>query len=303
MDKIYDIAIVGGGPSGLTAAIYGLRNNKSVVVVERNVFGGQITNSPCVENIPGFKEISGDEYGDILLDQVMNLKGEFVFDECSGVDNGDIITLHFLNSEDIKAKTLILATGSVHRTLNVEYEDSLIGKKVHFCAVCDANLYKNKTVCLVGGGNSALVEGNLLANVCKKLIILQDLDHFTGEEKQINKLYSHDNIEVHFNTSELNYLVLDNEFYGLRYKEEGMEKIANCDGVFLAIGLVPNNQVFSDLLDLDSRGYFISDEVKTKYENIFVSGDCRKKYLRQVVTAQSDGALAASLACEYLGGK
>ena len=303
MDKIYDVAIIGGGPSGLTGAIYALRNNKRVVVIERSVFGGQITNSPSVENIPGFKEISGDVYGDLLLEQVSNLGGEFIFDECIKVSSGDIITLSFTNNEDIKAKTLIIATGTVHRKLNVENEDLLIGKKVHFCAVCDANLYKNKTVCLVGGGNSALVEGNLLANVCKKLIILQDLDHFTGEEKQINKLYSHDNIEVHFNTSELNYLVLDNEFYGLRYKEEGMEKIANCDGVFLAIGLVPNNQVFSDLLDLDSRGYFISDEVKTKYENIFVSGDCRNKYLRQVVTAQSDGALAASLACEYLGGK
>ena len=303
MDKIYDVAIIGGGPSGLTGAIYALRNNKSVVVIERSVFGGQITNSPSVENIPGFKEISGDVYGDLLLEQVSNLGGEFIFDECIKVSSGDIITLSFTNNEDIKAKTLIIATGTVHRKLNVENEDLLIGKKVHFCAVCDGSLYKDKVVCLVGGGNSALVEGNLLADICKKLVILQDLDHFTGEEKQINKLYSHDNVEVHFNTSELNYLVLDNEFKGIKYKENGEDKVISCDGIFLAIGLVPNNQMFSDLLEIDEKGYFISDDVRTKYANIFVAGDCRRKKLRQVVTATSDGALAATFANEYLGEK
>lgn len=303
MDKIYDVAIIGGGPSGLTSAIYALRNNKSVVIIERSVFGGQITNSPSVENIPGFKEISGDVYGDLLLEQVSNLGGEFIFDECIKVNNGEIISLSFLNNEDIKTKTLIIATGTIHRSLNVENEDSLIGKKVHFCAVCDGNLYKDKIVCLIGGGNSALVEANLLADICKKLVILQDLDHFTGEEKQIKKLYSHNNIEVCFNVDEINYHILDNEFYGIKYKENGAEKITNCDGVFLAIGLVPNNQMFLDLLDLDEKGYFISDGVKTKYANIFVAGDCRKKKLRQVVTAESDGALASTLALEYLGEK
>lgn len=301
MEKMYDIAIIGGGPAGLTSAIYGLRNGKRVLVVEKNVFGGQITNSPCVENIPGFKQISGDEYGDMLLDQVSDLGGDLLFDECIKVNRDKEITLYFKDSDPIVTKSLIVASGSKHRILNIEHEEELIGNNVHFCAVCDGNLYKDKVVCLIGGGNSALVEANLLANICRKLIILQDLPTFTGEKKQVEKLYTHSNIEVHFNTSELKYLIEDRMFKGISYKENNVSKVALCDGVFLAIGLIPNSQMFNGLLDLDERGYLIADELgKTKYDNIFVAGDCKNKFLRQVVTAQNDGAIAASLACRYL---
>ncbi len=304
MEKIYDIAIIGGGPAGLTAAIYGLRNGKQVLVIEKNVFGGQITNSPCVENIPGFKQISGDEYGDMLLDQVNDLGGDLLFDECIKASHDKEIALYFKDNEPIITKSLIIASGSVHRRLNVKHEEELIGKNVHFCAVCDGNLYKDKTVCLVGGGNSALVEANLLANTSRKLIILQDLANFTGERKQVEKLYDHKNVEAHFNTSNLEYIVENKIFKGISYKENNVSKMALCDGVFLAIGLVPNNQMFKGLLDLDEKGYLITDELgKTKYDNIFVAGDCKNKFLRQVVTAQNDGAIAASLACQYLEGK
>ena len=152
MSDIYDLVIVGGGPAGLTSAIYGLRHGHSVAVIERDVFGGQITSSPSVLNIPGFNKISGDEYGDLLLEQVSNLGGELVFDECVKVSPGDVITVNLKDTGDILCKSLILATGSVHRRLNVEHEEELIGKHVHFCAVCDAGLYKDKTVVLVGGG-------------------------------------------------------------------------------------------------------------------------------------------------------
>lgn len=301
---VYDIGIIGGGPAGLTAAIYGLRNNKSVVVIEKNVFGGQIVNSPCVENIPGFKKISGEEFGDLLLDQVNELNGEFIFDECIKVDRNDLITLHFKDNEDILVRSLIIATGSKHRCLNVDYEEDLIGKNVHFCATCDGLAYKDKIVCLVGGGNSALVEGILLANTCKKVIILQDLDHFTGEKKQIDKLLTYDNVEVHFNTSDIKYVVEDGVFKGLSYKENDVLNNLDCAGVFLAIGLIPNNSLFKELLEIDNNGYLICDEsLQSKYDNIFIAGDCRNKLLRQVVSACSDGALAATLACRYLEGK
>ena len=298
MSNIYDLVIVGGGPAGLTSAIYGLRNGHSVAVIERDVFGGQITSSPSVLNIPGFNKISGDEYGDLLLEQVSNLGGELVFDECVKVSPGDVITVNLKDTGDILCKSLILATGSVHRRLNVEHEEELIGKHVHFCAVCDAGLYKDKTVALVGGGNSALVEADILANICKKVIILQDLSEFTGEVSLIKQLESHDNITTYFNSKDIKYLV-DDKFRGVSFN--GGEIL--CDGVFLAIGLVPDNKYFKDLLDLDDRGYFIADENGyTKYDNIFVAGDCRQKKLRQVVTACGDGANCAINASRYLRG-
>ncbi len=304
MNIIYDIGIIGGGPAGLTAAIYGLRNGKSVITIEKSVFGGQIVNSPCVENIPGFKKISGDKFGDLLLDQVSELGGEFIFDECIKVDRNDLITLHFKDNDSVFVRTLIVATGSEHKRLNIENEEALIGKHVHFCATCDGLTYKNKHVCLVGGGNSALLEGNLLASNCRKLIILQNLDHFTGEKRMIDKLLSYPNVEVNFNVSDINYLIEDNIFKGITYKQDGVSKTSLCDGVFLSIGLVPNNKMFEGFLDLDDNGYLISDEsLKTKYDNIFVAGDCRHKIFRQVIGACSDGGQAASLACLYLEGK
>lgn len=301
MSKIYDIAIVGGGPAGLTAAIYGLRNGSSVIVIEREVFGGQINNSHSVLNIPGFKEISGDEFGDLLLNQVENLGGEFIFDECIGASSDELISLHLKENEDIVAKTLILATGTVHRSLNVENEEKLIGKSVHFCAVCDGNLYKDKTVVLIGGGNSALLEASLLVNYVKELIILQDMPYFTAEKSLIKQMSEYKNVKTYFNVKDINY-VLDNEsLKGVSFYSDGKSFYEYSDGVFLAIGQVPSNEAFKDLVPLDENGYYKANESgKTNYGNIFVAGDCRSKQLRQVVTACSDGANCAINACKYI---
>ncbi|MDO4499900.1 MAG: FAD-dependent oxidoreductase [Erysipelotrichaceae bacterium] len=302
MEKIYDIAIVGGGPAGLTAALYGLRNGKSVLIIERQVFGGQIANSPKVENIPGFVEISGDEYGDLLLQQVIKQGGEVLFDEVLSVEEDkEYLTLKLDIEEDVYAKTLILATGTVHRHLNLENEEQLIGKKIHFCAVCDGNFYKDKKVVLIGGGNSAFVEANLLADSVSKLSILQDMPYFTADKKLQDALLNNPKIDFHLNTKVLEYVLEENEFKGIRYLENEEEKFIECDGVFLAIGLIPDNDKFKNLIKIDERGYFVSDEYGlTDNSRIFVAGDCRNKKLRQVATAISDGANAAISACHYL---
>lgn len=302
MDKIYDIVIVGGGPAGLTASLYGLRNGKSTLTIEKSVFGGQIANSPKVENIPGFKSISGDEFGDILLDQVRNQGGEILFDTVTKVEsNNDEVITYTEMSEPIHSKTVILATGTKHRTLGLANEENLIGKQIHFCAVCDGNFYKGKKVVMVGGGNSAFVEANLLADIASELVMLQDMPFFTAEAKLQEQLLSRSNVQTHVNTKVLEYIVVDNKLTGVKYSENGEEKTIDCDGVFLAVGLVPDNKPFVNVADIDDRGYFKADEsTLTKTANVFVAGDCRVKSLRQVATACSDGANAAIKACEYL---
>lgn len=302
MEKIYDIAVVGGGPAGLTSALYGLRNGKSVLVIEKSVFGGQIVNSPNVENIPGFISISGDEYGDLLLKQVRSQGGEVLFDEVLKIDNQNDQAILYLDfSEPIKAKTVILATGTIHRTLGLENEEKFIGKNIHFCAVCDGNFYEGKKVVMIGGGNSAFVESILLADIVKDLIVLQDMPYFTADQKLQEKLLNKSNVETHLNTKVLAYEIKNDNLIGVRYLEDGIEKVIECDGIFLAVGLIPNNDAFKDLIDTNAYGYFEADEsCKTKQKNIFVAGDCRSKSLRQVSTAIGDGANAAIKACELL---
>lgn len=302
MAKVYDIVVVGGGPAGLTAALYGLRSGKSVLTIEKSVFGGQIVNSPKVENIPGFESISGDEFGDLMLGQVRNQGGEVMFDEVTEIEPGDICKLHLDLSGEVEAKTVVLATGTKHRSLGLANEEGLIGKGVHFCAVCDGNFYADKKVVLVGGGNSAFVEGNLLADVCKQVVMLQDLPVFTADQKLQDSLNAKGNVEKHVSTKVLEYLVSDGKLSGVKYLENGEEKTVDCDGVFLAIGLIPDNKAFENVAEIDERGYFVADESAiTKTANIFVAGDCRSKAVRQVATACSDGANAAIAACRYLG--
>ncbi|MBQ5804343.1 MAG: FAD-dependent oxidoreductase [Erysipelotrichaceae bacterium] len=303
MDKLYDVIVVGGGPAGLTAAIYALRNGKSVLVIEKAVFGGQIVNSPKVENIPGFAEVSGDDFGDMMLNQVTGQGGEVMFDEVLKVESSiDEVTVYLDLGEPVRGKCAILATGTTHRTLNLPNEEGLIGKSIHFCAVCDGNFYKGKRVVMIGGGNSAFVETSHLVDLCEKVIMLQDLEMFTAEKKLQDAVLKRDNVETHVNTRIMEYVLTDGKLSGVKYLENGLEKTANCDGVFLAVGLIPDNDRFTNVADLDERGYFRSDEYGlTRTNNIFVAGDCRSKKLRQVATACSDGANAAIEACRYLG--
>lgn len=302
---MYDMVIVGGGPAGLTAALYGLRNGKTVAVVEKSVFGGQITNSPKVENIPGFPSISGDEFADIYLDQVMGQGAEVFLDEAVAFRNEDgVFTVELEMGEALCGRTLILATGTKHRLLGLPGEEDLIGGGISFCAVCDGDFYEGKDVCMIGGGNSAFVESSLLVNIVNKLIILQDMPFFTGEQKLQDQVLGSPNVEAHTGTRVLAYETEDGQLTGVRYlDQDGSEQVVSCDGVFLAIGLVPDNGPYAELAQLDARGYFDADEsCRTKTPGVFVAGDCRAKTLRQVATACSDGAVAAIAACNYLNG-
>ena len=301
---MHDIIVVGAGPAGLTAAIYALRAGKSVLVIEKNSFGGQIAFSPKVENIPGFCEISGAEFADQLTEQAMNLGAEMELEKVIGVEkDGEIFRVSTEEGSTFEAKAVILATGVKHRTLGLPGELDLIGNGISFCAVCDGAFYTGQETAMIGGGNSALQEALLLSEVCTKVTIVQNLADFTGEKKLADLVREKENIEVFFSTIVVGYETENGTLVGLRLKNEetGAESSIKVDGAFLAVGLMPENDAFAHLAETNSYGYFASGEdCVTGTAGIFVAGDCRSKGIRQVVTAASDGAIAAMAACRYL---
>ena len=301
---MHDIIIIGGGPAGLTAAVYALRAGKTVLVIEKNGFGGQIAYSPKVENIPGTISISGAEFADQLTEQAMNLGADVELENVIKAEKaGDTFAVTTEEGSVFEGRSLILALGVKHRMLGLPGEQELIGHGISFCAVCDGAFYAGQEVVMVGGGNSALQEALLLAEVCKKVTIVQNLPFFTGEQKLAEALQEKDNVEVHFSTLVTGYESKDGNLSGVtvRSEETGEEKTIPADGAFLAVGLVPENSAFAELAKLDDRGYFASGEdCVTLTEGVFVAGDCRRKAIRQVVTASADGAVAAMAACRYL---
>ena len=301
---MYDIIIVGGGPAGLTSAIYALRAGKSVLVIEKNGFGGQIAFSPKVENIPGTRTISGAEFADKLTDHAMDLGAEVELEKVISVEkSGDIFTVGTEEGSSYQAKAVILAVGVKHRTLGLPGEEELIGNGISFCAVCDGAFYTGQNVAMIGGGNSALQEALLLAEVCNKVTIVQNLAFLTGEKKLADALAEKANVEILYSTVVSEYLTDNGELKGLRLHndETGAESEIAVDGTFLAVGLMPENDAFAHLTQLNSWGYFDSDEsCTTKTPGLFVAGDCRSKTIRQVVTAAGDGAIASMAACRYL---
>ncbi|MBQ3054938.1 MAG: FAD-dependent oxidoreductase [Oscillospiraceae bacterium] len=301
---MHDIIVVGAGPAGLTAAIYALRAGKSVLVIEKNSFGGQIAFSPKVENIPGFQEVSGAEFADKLTEQAMNLGAEMELECVTGVEkDGDSFRVSTEEGSVFRANAVILATGVKHRTLGLPNEEDLIGNGISFCAVCDGAFYTGQETVMIGGGNSALQEALLLSEVCTKVTIVQNLAFFTGEQKLADLIAQKDNVEVIFSTVVTEYLVENGTLSGVRVKHEetGEEREIRADGAFLAVGLKPENEAFSHLASTNDYGYFASGESCTaETAGVFVAGDCRSKGIRQVVTAASDGAIAAMAACRYL---
>lgn len=299
---IYDIIIIGGGPAGLTAALYARRANKSVLIIEKSTYGGQITFSPKVENIPGFNVVSGNEFAEKLVEQVADQGAELEFCEVLSIEDGDIKTVR-TDGEDFQAKAVIIATGAKHRRLNLEGEDKFIGDGISFCAVCDGAFYKDKTVGVVGGGNSALQEAILLSDLCKKVYVIQNLDRLTGESKLCEQLYAKQNVEIILSTIVSSYIG-ESQFEGVTVlSSTGEERRIELDGLFVAIGLIPQNSAFKNVLTLNDYGYAVSSEdCLTSSKGVFVAGDCRTKKIRQVATAMSDGAVAALAACDYVDG-
>lgn len=299
-----DIIVVGGGPAGMTAALYALRNGKSALVLEKHGFGGQITYSPKVENWPGTAQMSGNEYAEALLDQIMNQGAEVDLAEVTRIeDHGDFKRVFTDDGQQRDAKTVIIAAGVKHRMLGLPGENELVGEGISFCAVCDGDFYTGKTVCVAGGGNSALQEAILLAGKCEKVIMLQDLPDFTGEKKLQEILFSRPNVEK---LTGVKITALNTEDGLLRSvtvepQAGGEPRRIACDGLFVAIGLIPENGAFADLADLNAWGYFDSDEkCETKTPGIYAAGDCRSKTVRQLTTAAADGATAALAACRYI---
>ena len=300
---MYDMIIVGGGPAGLTAAIYGLRAGKSVLVIEKNGFGGQIAYSPKVENIPGTISISGSEFADKLTEQAMNLGADVELENVVSVeDKGEVKVVTTEEGSTYEGKTVILAVGVKHRTLGLDGEQELIGKGISFCAVCDGAFYAGQDTVMVGGGNSALQEALLLSEVCRKVTVVQNLPFFTGEKKLSDALQTKENVEILFSTLVCGYEEKNGILTGVRVRtQSGEERVIPADGVFLAVGLIPENDAFAALAQLDERGYFDAGEnCATATAGVFLAGDCRRKEIRQVTTAAGDGAVAAMAACRYL---
>ena len=298
---MYDIVIVGAGPAGLTAAIYARRAGKSVLVLEKDTFGGQVTFSPKLENYPGFEAISGNELAQRMLEQAMSLGADIDMDTVLEVKDGDP-KLVIGENATYEAKAVIIAAGAKHRRLGLPKEDDFIGNGISFCAVCDGAFYKDQHVAVIGGGNTALVEIVLLAEVCKKVTVVQNLAFLTGESKMIDVVKAKGNIEIIYSTVVSEYLGEDS-LTGLRLHNDvtGEETDLYVDGAFLAIGTEPENKPYAAVTSIDERGYIKADEqCTTGTDGIFVAGDCRTKAYRQVATAVADGAAAALNACRYL---
>lgn len=299
---MYDIIIIGGGPAGLTAALYARRANKSVLVIEKGSFGGQITYSPKVENIPGFLSLSGNEFAEKLVEQVLEQGADVEACEALEVRDGDVKTV-VTDEGEFEGKAVIVAVGAKHRLLGLPHEEEYIGEGISFCAVCDGAFYEGKTVAVIGGGNSALQEAILLSDLAEKVYVVQNLDFLTGEEKLAEQLKTKENVEIilgnvvrelHGDGGELSAITIANE-------SSGEERKLILDGMFIAIGLVPQNEAFKNILPTNNFGYAeAGEDCMSSTAGVFVAGDCRSKRIRQVATAAADGAIAALAACDYV---
>ncbi len=299
-----DIIVIGGGVAGMTSALYALRQNKSVTLIEKNGIGGQVAEAPKVENFPTIKSISGAELADRLFEQITLLGVNFEFGDVLSVEkNGEIFEVK-TEFNVFEAKSVIIATGVEHRKLNLEGEEKLIGHGISYCALCDGAFYKGQDVVLVGDGNTALQYALLLAGYTKSVHIVTLFDRFFGDASLVEALKTKPNIKITHN-AKLVKLVGNANLEGLVFEDKNKTQFEiKTNGLFVAIGQVPNNEKFANLADLNKDGYFVANaDLSTKTAGLFVAGDCREKSVRQLTTAASDGAIAATSACNYLFSK
>lgn len=303
MAKQYDIVIVGAGTAGLSAAIYAVRAGKSVIVLEATTHGGQIVNTPEVENYPGIQKISGFEFANNLYEQAKSLGAEVIYEKVIGIEvNGEEKIVH-TTKEDYQAKAVILATGAKNRPLGLEHEKEWIGAGISYCAICDGMFYRGKDVAVAGGGNTALENAIFLTNYCRKVYLIHRRDAFRGEEKLLQTLKEKPNVEFVLNAN-ITRLIGEDGVDGVEVEDKNTheKRVIDVMGLFVAIGQMPENSEFINVVDLDKGGYIeAKEDCKTKTKGIFTAGDCRTKKVRQLATAASDGAIAALAACEYIG--
>ena len=297
---MYDIIIVGAGPAGLTAAIYARRANKKVLVLEANTYGGQIVNTKSIENYPVNPGISGFDFATKLYNQAKDLGAEIKFEKVIDITEKDVKT----PKETYQTKTIILATGADNRKLKLENEERLTGKGISYCATCDGAFYKNKIVAVQGGGNTAVEDAIYLSDIAQKVYLIHRRDSFKAEEILINELKTKENIEIILNST-ITKLNGENKLESVDITNNNKEtKTIEVEALFIAIGQVPETENFKKLININEQGYVIANEdCKTNIKNIFVAGDNRTKGLRQLVTATSDGAVAATQAIKYINSK
>lgn len=300
--KKYDIIIVGAGTAGMTAAIYALRAGKSVCIFENEVFGGQISYSPRVENYPGIPSVSGADFSDALVTQITALGATIELENVISVTvNGDGTKKVVTDWNEYECRAVILATGSKHRKLGVEREDELVGKGVSYCAVCDGAFYKGKPVAVVGGGSTALQDAIFLSAYCSSVTLIHRRDEFRGEERLVKTLQTKGNVSFILNST-VKSLDGASRIEGVTVTDKitGAETKIPVDGVFVAVGQMPRNEKFANIVTLDDYGYIASGEdCRTSTDGVFAAGDCRTKTLRQLTTAAADGAVAGTAAAEY----
>ena len=291
---MYDTIIIGGGPAGLTSAIFLRRANKKVLVLESNICGGQIVNAKDVQNYPGYKNISGSELSENMMNQALNLGAEIKYETVLKVDEDKTV---YTNDNTYKAKSIILAVGCKNRKLNIENEDKFIGRGVSYCATCDGNFFKGKEVVVIGGGDTALDDILYLSDIASKVYAIVRRDTFKGEISEVSEIEKKDNVVIKYN-SVVTKLNGDDLLESIIVNDNEEIKVS---GLFIAIGQEPNNMMFKNIVDIDENGYIITtEEVKTKNKGIYVAGDARVKLLRQLTTAVSDGSLAATYAIKEM---
>ena len=296
-----DIIVIGGGPAGLTAAVYARRAGKSVLVLEKDALGGQITWSPKVENYPAVPAVSGMDLGNRMAEQAMDMGAEVEIDEVLRIEDfGSHKRVYGSFGTEYDARAVILAAGAKPRKLGLKREDELVGSGVGYCAVCDGAFFKGQAVAVNGGGNSALQDAVLLSDLCSRVYLVHRRGSFRGEEALVNLLRGKENVEFVLNAV-ITDLKGDSELSGITVEQDGVQREIPVSGLFVAIGHEPDLAAFADFLDRGAQGYAASDEgCLTKTEGFFVAGDCRRKKIRQVTTAAADGAVAALAACAWL---
>lgn len=297
---IYDMIIIGGGPAGVTVSIYGLRANQNVLLIEKEIIGGKVASSPLIENYPGIGKIKGIELSENFEQQVTNLGGEVIQKEVIAIQGKEKIKKVKTKEGIYEGQTIILALGTKYKKLGIENEDKLIGKGISFCAVCDGFFYKNKTVAVIGGGNTAIANALELANLCPKVYVLQKLDHLTAEPILINQLKEKKNVEILYDVS-VRKFIGEQVLTGLEMERNEKKEILEVEGVFLAIGQIPETNFVKDSINMDEAGYILVDQdCRTNQTGIFAAGDCVSKKIRQLTTAVNDGTIASLSAIQYL---
>lgn len=300
---MYDIIVVGAGPAGLTAALYAVRAGKSVLLFEKANYGGQMAFSPKIENFPSYKEISGYDLSESIYEQVAAAGVQYCEESVCKITNLGGVKEVRTEEDSYSAKAVILATGTRHRTLGAKNEKEYSGNGISYCAACDGAFFKDKSVAVVGGGNSAAQEALYLGDICKSVTVLQNLSELTAEPRLCERLKEKENITLVFNTVITEFTGNGETLSGVT-AENTETKITSempFDGVFVAIGLEPDNGAFKTVVTLDENGYILCDrDMKTDSDGIFAAGDCTAKKIRQITTAMADGTTAAFSACRYI---